>query len=288
MKREITKDCFAKVNLTLDVIGKRPDGYHNLEMIMQRVSLKDILTVSVDTDAEETEIVVGCSRGDVPRNDDNLAAKSARLFLERIGKSAKISIFIEKNIPMGAGLGGGSSDAAGVMTALNELYDFPLTDDELAELCGKIGSDVPFFVFGKTMLAQGTGTELSALDDFSGITVLIAKPEFGVSTPYVYKNLKLTDATKHPDTKAVIEALKERNFKKLAESVGNVLETVTAAEHIEIDEYKTIMMDCGAVYSLMSGSGPSVFGVFEDETGAKEAAEILSELTKEVYITKTE
>jgi len=287
MKREITKDCFAKVNLSLDVIVKRDDGYHNLEMIMQTVNLKDVITVSVDSEINETMIQVSCNKGEVPQDDDNLASKSAKLFLERTKTTASVNIHIEKNIPMGAGLGGGSSDAAGVLTALNELFDYPLENEELASIAAHIGSDVPFFIYGGTMLAEDTGTKLSPVLSVNEMTVLIAKPMFPVSTPHVYKNLRLNDETVHPDTKSVIEALRTGNFKMLAESTGNVLETVTAVEHREIDEYKRIMMQNGAVYALMSGSGPSVFGIFESDGNVQSAYEVLRGLTEEVYITKT-
>ncbi len=286
MKTTIKKDCFAKVNLSLDVLGRREDGYHNLEMIMQTVSLKDILTVSVDTDAGETVVTVECNNSSVPQNDDNLAAKSAKLFLEKAGQKAAVKIQIEKNIPMGAGLGGGSSDAAGVLTALNEIYEFPLKKEELVDVAAGIGSDVPFFIYGGTMLAEDTGTKLSPVLSVKEMTILIAKPMFPVSTPHVYKSLRLSHETVHPDTKNVIAALEIGDLKKLSENAGNVLETVTAAEHKEIDEYKNIMLQSGAAYALMSGSGPSVFGVFENEDEVLGAYKTLSNLTEEVYITK--
>lgn len=287
MQKQFKIDCYAKVNLSLDVINRREDGYHNLEMIMQTVSLKDILTVSVDTDAGKTIIEVGCSNGEVPQNDDNLAAKSTKLFLEKAKQTAAVKIYIEKNIPMGAGLGGGSSDAAGVLTALNEIFNNPLSIKELADVAGAIGSDVPFFLYGGAMLAEGTGTKLSPVSAPKGMVVLIAKPKFSVSTPYVYKNLCLNGDIWHPNTKKVIDALKKSDLKMLAENAGNVLETVTAAEHEEIGHYKEIMMQCGAVYALMSGSGPSVFGIFESEDGAEKAYTSLHKLTDEVYITRT-
>ena len=287
MQRQIKADCYAKVNLSLDVINRREDGYHNLEMIMQTVSLKDILTISVDTDAGETIIEVECSNGDVPQNEDNLAARSARLFLEKARLTVAVKIYIEKNIPMGAGLGGGSSDAAGVLTALNEIFNNCLGMEELADIAGTIGSDVPFFLFGGTMLAEDTGTKLSSVSAPKEMIVLIAKPRFSVSTPYVYKHLCLNGDIGHPNTKNVIKALKNNDLKMLAQNAGNVLETVTATEHEEIGQYKEIMMQYGAVYALMSGSGPSVFGVFECENGAEKAYERLRKLTDEVYITKT-
>ena len=287
MKTTVKRDCFAQVNLSLDVLNRREDGYHNLEMIMQTVSLKDTITISVDDEATENCIYVKCDNSEVPQNGDNLAAKAAELFLEMADLTARVDISIEKHIPMGAGLGGGSSDAAGVLCGLNEAFGNVLKTEDLAHIAGRIGSDVPFFIYGGAMLAEGTGTVLSEVTAPKGLTVLIAKPMFPVSTPYVYKNLRLDENTKHPDTKAVIDALKDSDLEKLARHCGNVLETVTATEHKEIGEYKTIMTEHGAVYALMSGSGPSVFGVYESRERAEGAYNVLKRLTDEVYITET-
>ena len=283
MKKTITVNCPAKINLSLDVLGKRDDGYHNLSMIMQELSLADVIHISVSEGTQKIEL--SCSNPHVPIGSDNIASKAAEMFLSETGKSCHVEIHIEKNIPMGAGLGGGSSDAAGVLKALNTLFDAPLSTERLCEIGAKLGADVPFFLYGGSMLAEGIGTVLSKVPALKGAFVLLAKPQFSVSTPFVYKNLKLTEETLHPDTKAVISALDSGDLEALAKSTGNVLETVTSSMHPEIEEYKKIMVENGAVYSLMSGSGPTVFGVFEDRQKAEASAEILKNKTDEVFVT---
>ena len=283
MKKTITVNCPAKINLSLDVLGKRDDGYHNLSMIMQELSLADVIHVSMS--GNENKIDVSCSNPHVPLGSDNIASRAAEMFLSEINKSCHVEIHIEKNIPMGAGLGGGSSDAAGVLKALNSLSGSPLSTESLCEIGAKLGADVPFFLYGGSMLAEGIGTVLSEAPALKGAFVLLAKPPFGVSTPFVYKNLRLTEETNHPDTNAVLSALDSGDLGALAKSAGNVLESVTASIHPEIEDYKKIMMENGAVYSLMSGSGPTVFGVFEDRQKAESSAEILKNKTNEVFVT---
>ncbi len=280
---EKTINCYAKVNLSLDVLNKRDDGYHNLEMVMQEISLCDVLRVSADIGG--CGIEVKCSNESVPQNADNIATKAAELFLSASGICASVKIHIEKHTPMGAGLGGGSSDAAGVLLALNSIFDFPLSMDKLAEIASKIGSDVPFFLYGGCMLAEGIGTVLSPVPPIKDVFILLAKPSFSVSTPHVYKSLSLSEKTRHPNTKEVLAALRDCDLKRLAQNTGNVLETVTSSEHPEIEEYKQIMLSSGAAYSLMSGSGPTVFGVFEDRQKVEAAAKILKTKTDEVFIT---
>ena len=288
MLEKFSLKCCAKINLSLDVINRREDGYHNLEMLMQAIDISDELTVTADRSAV-CGVEISCG-GDifgnecVPQNADNLAARAAALFMEETGIRCGIKIEITKHIPVGAGLGGGSSDAAGTLSAMNRLFGKPLSYSALAGIAAKIGSDVPFFLTGGCMLAEGIGTKLSPLPRLSGVTVVVAKPPFGVSTPHVYKNLRLDCDVRHPDTRGAIRALESGSLAALAACCGNVLETVTAAEHAEIDEYKKIMNGCGAVYSLMSGSGPTVFGIFEDEEDAAAAHKIFREKTREVYI----
>lgn len=284
IKSKIIK-CHAKINLSLDVIGKRSDGYHDLEMLMQEIGLHDVIEITADTSSpRKVEIV--CDRDDVPSNCDNLAAIAAEKFFESSAISASVKIRLEKNIPSGAGLGGGSSDAAGVLSAMNRLFENPLTAAHLSAIAAEIGSDVPFFLIGGCCLATGTGTHLSPVTSLCGVHILLAKPDFPVSTPHVYKSLKLSEATQHPDTRGVVDALRRGDSSKLSECAGNVLESVTAAEHEEIEKYKSIMSEHGALYSLMSGSGPSVFGIFADKHRAETAARVLEKLTPEVFITE--
>lgn len=271
----------AKINLSLDVINRREDGYHNLSMIMQEINLFDILSFEI---SDGDEIILTCSDSSVPTDDTNLIIKAAKAFFDKTGISASARIHLCKNIPMGAGLGGGSTDAAGTLTALNTIFDKPLTTDELAVMAKTLGADVPFFIYGGCMLAEGIGEILSPLPPLSNAYIVLAKPPVHVSTAYVYKNLVLDEGIKHPDTKSAITALETGNLDLLAISCGNVLETVTAKEYPEIEEYKQIMLSHGAAYSLMSGSGSSVFGIFADENSAQMAYEEFKSITPFTYL----
>ena len=283
MKNSLKIKCPAKVNLSLDVVRRRKDGYHELEMVMHTVNLFDTVDISIE-DANEILVMVSTDSAIIPSDDSNLCAKAANLFLNEIGVFKKVNIYIEKNIPVGAGLGGGSSDAAGTLLALNQLLDNPLSAEALAGLAKKIGADVPFFIYGGCMLARGIGEILSPLPSLREATILIAKPDYGISTPYVYKNLKLDINIKHPDTQSVIKAIQQNDLSLLGKASENVLETVVCKEYPEIEEYKQIMKNHGAVYSLMSGSGSSVFGVFANIQLAENAAKELKTLTNHVYI----
>lgn len=278
--------CHAKINLSLDVIGKRPDGYHDLEMLMQEIELHDLLEITADTSSSCRSVEIFCDKAEIPNNGDNLAAIAAEKFMDTAEISASVKIRLQKNTPSGAGLGGGSSDAAGVLSAMNDMFEKPLSDKRLSEIASEIGSDVPFFLLGGCCLATGTGTTLEAVPSLRGAHILLAKPDFPVSTPHVYKSLKLNEATKHPNTQGVLKALADGDLSALAANTGNVLESVTAAEHGEIEQYKAIMLKHGAVYSLMSGSGPTVFGIFTDQKNAENAAKVLETLTSEVFVTE--
>lgn len=283
MKKELTIKCPAKVNLSLDVTSRREDGYHNLEMIMHTVKLFDTLTIICE-DSKTTEITISSNLSYVPNDERNLCFKAAQLFFNETGLSAKIHIDANKKIPVGAGLGGGSSDAAGTLVALNKLMGNPLSQDKLAELSKGIGADVPFFIYGGCMLAEGIGEILTPLPQLENATFLIAKPNFGVSTPWVYKNLVLDSNTPHPNTTEVIDAIKRNDLTALAKHARNTLELVTLKKYPEISRYKELMAKGGAVYSLMSGSGSAVFGIYDDPEKAKKALEKFKTLTKQVYL----
>lgn len=287
MSITLSEKCYAKINISLDVLGRLDDGYHTVEMLMQTVSLHDILTVSVHK--EPRGIHISCS-GDiygfdeVPQDSRNLAVRAAELFMQTANIVCGLDISIEKNIPVGAGLGGASSDAAGVLRVLNRHFGEPLTYLELRLIAAKLGADVPFFLCGGCMFADGIGTNLAFASPLPEKTlILIAKPPVFLSTPEVYKNLNLEDVTKHPDTHSVIHALKSHNLSTLADSCGNVLETSALRFCSEIDEYKSIMKKCGARIALMSGSGPSVFGIFTNRRSFNDAFGALRELSREVY-----
>lgn len=272
--------CPAKINLSLDVVSRRQDGYHNLSTIMQAINLFDTLTFEI---SEGNEILLTSTDKSVPTDDSNLIIKAAKSFFDKTGISASARIHLCKNIPMGAGLGGGSTDAAGTLTALNTIFDNPLTADELAVVAKTLGADVPFFLHCGCMLAEGIGEILSPLPPLTNAYILLAKPPISVSTAYVYKNLVLDENINHPDTRSAITALKTGDLNLLASSCGNVLETVTSKEYPEIEEYKKIMLTHGAAYSLMSGSGSSVFGVFADKESVEMAYQEFKKITATVY-----
>lgn len=283
VKKPLTIKCPAKVNLSLDVLNRREDGYHNLKMLMHTIKLFDILTVTAYP-SDTMQITLSSNLWFLPTDDKNLCVKAAGIFLEKIKCYARVNIKIHKNIPVGAGLGGGSTDAAGTLVALNRLFGGPLSKNALAELASQIGADIPFFIYGGCMLAEGIGEILSPLPVLTDVIFVIAKPNYGISTPYVYKNLHIEMVENHPDIDSAISAIKQNNIHLLGQAAGNVLETVVTKKYPEINRYKKIMQNHGAIYSLMSGSGSSVFGVFDNLLSAEKAAEELKKLTKQVYM----
>lgn len=283
MKKELQIKCPAKINLTLDVVGRRSDGYHNLSMIMQTINLFDVIKISV-CESQTSHISLVCENKNIPTDDSNLIVKAAKLFFEKSGISAAVEISLEKNIPVGAGLGGGSSDAAGTLAALNTLFGNPLSKESLAHMAKSLGADVPFFLSGGCMLAEGIGEKLSPLPPLENVFIVLAKPEISISTAHVYKSLVLDDSICHPDIKSAIDALHQQDVDKLASVAGNVLESVVLKEHSIIEKYKEIMKNFGAAYSLMSGSGSSVFGVFKDKSSAKNALQKFLSITPTAYM----
>lgn len=272
----------AKINLVLDVLNKREDGYHNVKMVMQSLELCDVVTV------EKTDggITISSDSGVVPCDDTNIAYKAAKIMLDKANSGMGVHIDIQKNIPVAAGLAGGSTDGAAVLVALNEMLDLNFSTEQLMELGGKFGADVPYCVIKGTALAEDTGVKLTKIEPYGNHTVLLVKPDISVSTPWVYKNLDLKNVS-HPDVDAFIECIKSQNYVKSYEHMGNVLESVTVKEYPVIDEIKNKMMDLGASVSLMSGSGPTVFGIFENEQKAIDAAQVFKKDFKEVIVTKT-
>lgn len=272
----------AKINLTLDVLNRREDGYHNVKMVMQSLDLCDEVTVELTQD----DITVSSNSGIIPCDESNIAYKAAKTMLQKLGIEKGVKIHIEKNIPVAAGLAGGSTDGAAVLVALNNLLDADLSQDELMELGGKFGADVPYCIMQGTALSEGTGTELTKLSPYGNHTVLLVKPPISVSTPWVYKNLDLKNVV-HPDVDKFIECINNKDYEKSYGYMGNVLESVTVKEYPVINEIKSKMKELGASISLMSGSGPTVFGIFENEQKAIDASEIFKKEFKEVIVTKT-
>jgi 4-diphosphocytidyl-2-C-methyl-D-erythritol kinase len=252
----------AKINLSLDAIKKREDGYHEVEMIMTTVDLADRLDL---TSTEDGKIKVDVSEGFVPSDHRNLAYQAASLLKERYQVKQGVSIYITKRIPVAAGLAGGSSDAAATLKGLNDLWSLGLSLDELATLGAEIGSDVSFCVYGGTALATGRGEIIKHIDSPPPCWVILAKPPIGVSTADVYKRLNVNEV-EHAKTEQMIEAIKNQDFKGICNHLHNVLETVTLDMHPEVRKIKEQMQRFGADGVLMSGSGPTVFGLVEKES----------------------
>ena len=265
--------AMAKVNLGLDVLRRRENGYHDVKMVMQTVNLYDTLTLS----RIDEGIVITTNTGELPLNEDNLIYKAAKLLLEYVDKKAGVSIHLDKQIPIAAGMAGGSTDAASTLLGINELYNLDLTKEELAEVGVKIGADVPYCIYGGTYLSEGIGEVLTKLPDAPDCYVVIAKPGIGVSTKYVYENLHIETVEKHPDIDGMIDAIKTGSLDGVTEKMENVLETVTIKRYPEIETMKKCLLENGAENALMSGSGPTVFGIFKEEKIAKQA---LSKLQK--------
>ncbi len=259
----------AKINLSLDVLGKREDGYHELRMIMQTVALHD----TVQLEAVPDGIVLECSTGWVPVDRTNTAWKAAELLKCKFNIKSGIKIRIIKRIPVAAGLAGGSSDAAAVLRGVNELFALGLSPDELRQLGKQVGADVPYCISGGSMLAEGIGEKLTKLPDFSGIDIVLIKPRISVATSWVYGNLQVMEISdrERPDTELLSDALNKRNIRVVAENMKNVLESVTIPKHAIVQNAKDRLLEFGALGSMMSGSGPTSFGIFPDEKSAVEA-----------------
>lgn len=268
----LIKKTPAKINLTLDVTGKLENGYHTLSMIMQSIDVCDEL--SFEKTADET--ILFSMNKDLPDKipaEKNLVYKAAKLMKDTFKIDGGFKIHLTKNIPAAAGLAGGSSDCAATLIGINELCGLGLDIEKLCEIGVKLGADVPFCIRKGTMLAEGIGEILTPLAPLTGIPVLLIKPNISISTPYVYKHLKLNELDYHPDNKAVISYIKDNNIKKIAASLSNVLETVTIPENPIIAKLKHYLTENGAIGSLMSGSGPTTFGIFENMETAKKAYE---------------
>lgn len=277
----IFEKAYAKLNLTLDVIGKRPDGYHDLDMIMQTVSLCD--TVSVRRGTGEG-IKVMSNLGYLPSDERNIAYVAAKVFFEETRADCDgVSIVMEKRIPVAAGMAGGSADGAAVLRALNRLYETNLSLSDLAKMGKRVGADVPYCVFGGTMRARGIGEILDPLAPMPACHIVLCKPQFGMSTAKVFGGLAVSEIKARPDTERVIRALGDGDLSTIARSLSNVLEPVVAHEHTEINALRRIMMECGALGACMSGSGSTVFGIFESRSRAQMAASRLRKRHKDVF-----
>lgn len=276
--------AYAKVNLGLDVVRKREDGYHEVKMIMQTIQMYDRLDMEV---TEEAGIVLTTNLSFIPTNENNLVYKAAKLLMDCFDIQKGVKIYLHKVIPVAAGMAGGSSDAAAALVGINKLFQLGLTQRELMELGVRIGADVPYCVMRGTALAEGIGEILTPLPPMPECYILIGKPDVSVSTPFVYKNLRLMQDTLHPDMDGMVRALEEGDLYGITGRMGNVLETVTIPAFPQIQPIKEHMLTNGAVNAMMSGSGPTVFGIFDDAQKAKKAYEELkkSGLAKQVFLT---
>ena len=279
--------ALAKINIGLDVLRRREDGYHDVKMIMQTVGIYDQICLN----REKTPgIRVKTNLFYLPDNENNLVYKAAKLLMDEFSIEDGVSIDLNKYIPVDAGMAGGSSDAASVLYGMNKMFSLGLSQDELMRRGVKIGADVPYCIMRGTALAEGIGEILTPLPPMPACFVLVAKPGISVSTKFVYENLHANDLRpeQHPDIDAAIAGIRAGDLKATAQAMGNVLELVTAREYPVIGEIKNFMKKRGALNAMMSGSGPTVFGLFENKTTARNAFYQLrrTNLAKQVYLTE--
>ena len=276
--------AFAKLNLTLDVLGKRPDGYHDIKSIMQGITLRDDIEIDIGT-GKPWKLL--CDKEDIPTDERNLAWKAAKLFFDTIAKDPDgLEIRITKRIPSQAGLGGGSADAAAVLRALNRHYDAPFSLPALAELGGSIGSDIPFCVLCGTAMAEGRGELLRPLPAMPDCVFVVCKPDFSVSTPELYRVIDEKAIAKHPDHSAMERALLAGDLGGVAENLCNVFDPIVTEEHLELNYIKSIFNSYGAVGFQMTGSGSAVFAIVESFEYAAVICNMLQSNYPNVYIAK--
>lgn len=279
-----TEPAYAKLNLTLDILGKRSDGYHELNMVMQSIDLADTISV---TPQDAPGLSLTCNVPYLPCDDSNIAAKAAhRFFAARGNETPGLAIHIEKSIPACAGMAGGSSDGAAVLRLLRRLYAADLPQEELEAIGALVGSDVPYCVRGGTALAQGRGEILTDLPPLPDCFFVVCKPPFPISTPELFAQVRLKKLRCHPDTTGMLKALEERDLEAVARRVYNVFEDVLPRKYAQVFEIKRKLLDRGAMTASMTGSGPTVFGIFSDIERAEIAAEELKKEYKATYLCK--
>ena len=276
--------AFAKINLTLDVLGKREDGYHDLKSVMQGISIRDDVEIDVDTDMPWS---LKCSMEGIPEDSSNLAWKAAEVFYKITGLSTTgLAIRIEKRIPTQAGLGGGSADAAAVLRALNKHYGNPLSILALAEIGAQVGSDVPFCVICGTAMVEGRGDRLRKLPDIPDCFFVVCKPDFSASTPELYKKLDESVIARRPDNQAMESALLAGDLEKVADNIWNVFDPVVTKDHLELNYIKSIFNTYGAIGYQMTGSGSAVFAIVTEFEHAAVICSMLKDNYPQVYIAK--
>lgn len=279
--KDYIMESYGKVNLALDILYKRSDGYHEIKTIMQGINLKDRLIFKEIKEG----IIIESNNSQLPLDSTNLVHRAWEKLSKLTDRARGIKITIEKNIPIAAGLAGGSSNAATTLIALNKLWDLNLTEDDLMKIGKELGADVPFCIMGGTALAEGIGEKLTRLKSFSNKHILLANPGIGISTVDAYGKLK---SLNHKlDIEGMIRSIEEDNLKKVAEKIGNAMEEPMIEEYPIIGEIKNIMLENGALGSLMSGSGPTVFGIYDDQEKMEFTKKKLMNIIDKVYICKT-
>lgn len=276
MKKVIEK-AYGKINLSLDVLGRREDGYHEVSMVMQTVDIYDRISLS-KTDVEGIRLT--SDKKELPLDEKNIVYKAVSLIKEEYRIETGVDVHIEKQLPIAAGMGGGSADAAAALRGMNRLFNLGLNETKLEELGLRLGADVPFLIRGGTALAEGIGERLTELVPFPECAILIVKPKLGVSTKEVYEAFDSLLEVKHPDIGGLVKELGKSSLCNIVKLLGNVLEEVTVTKHRIIAEIKQLLLENGAVFSMMTGSGPTVFGIFESEKEAKKASLVLRNKNK--------
>lgn len=283
--REVTERAWAKLNLTLDILRRRPDGYHDLKMVMQSVTLHDTVRVRVETG---DRFAVRSSLSGLPEGEENLAGKAARAFFAAVGRSAGVDIYIEKRIPVCAGMAGGSSDAAAVLRALRTLFCPDMSEEELERIGGTVGSDVPYCVRGGTVLAEGRGERLTTLPALPECFAVICKPDFGISTPELFARVRVNELIGRPETEQLVNCLRRSNLSGVAACVKNVFEQVLTEEQGKtIFSIQRTLLQNGALCAAMTGSGPTVFGLFRKGETAQTAYDALKNEYLQTFLEKT-
>lgn len=283
MKDSMSLKALAKINLGLDVLGRRENGYHDVRMVMQTIYLYDNITLQK---IAEPEIQLKTNLHFLPVDDKNIAYKAAKMLMDEFGLEGGIRIILDKHIPVAAGLAGGSANAAAVLVGMNRMYNLGLSEQALMDRGVKLGADVPYCIMRGTVLAEGIGEILAPLAPLPKCYVLVAKPPISVSTKTVYEKLDSREIADHPDIDGILEGLENADLKKIASSMGNVLERVTIDDYPIIGKIKDVMKENGALNAMMSGSGPTVFGIYEDKKLAKQAQDQIRKagLTKQIYV----
>lgn len=281
---KIIRNAYAKINLALDVLRRREDGYHEVKMIMQTVGIYDTLTFTKRT---EPGILLETDCECLSTGEDNLISRAAKLILEEAGIAQGVEIFLQKRIPVAAGMAGGSTDAAATLAGLNELFGLGFPLEKLQALGVTLGADIPYCLLGGCALSEGIGEILTRIPEPPSCYLVVAKPDINVSTKFVYENLHADTLSYHPDVDGMAEAIKGGSLKGITDRLGNVMETVTIREYPVIDGIKELLLNEGAENALMSGSGPTVFGIFTEVEKAQGAAAKISEklLAKQVFVT---